>query len=59
MYRCLSASGGTADVILSPLEQQAMQVALARDWNKFEELISLIDARDAEVTVPEDQTKIF
>jgi hypothetical protein len=59
MYRGLSGVGGTADVVLSRLEKQAMQVALAHDWTKFESLVVSIDARDAEVTVQSDRDNIF
>jgi hypothetical protein len=42
------------EVVLPQQEQEAMQVALAENFGKFEKLILGIDGRDADVTVPED-----
>eukprot|EP01048_Picozoa_sp_COSAG05_P021099 COSAG05_NODE_3781_length_1841_cov_18.398967_1_plen_464_part_01 len=59
MYKCLELNGGTAEVVLSRLQQQAMQVALSENFSKFESLIMGLDARDAEVTQPSDRVNIF
>lgn len=59
MFNGISQSGGQVEVMLSRLEQQEMQVALADDFSKFEALIVGIDAREAEVTFDTDRTNIF
>lgn len=59
MYKGLEVEGGKAEVVLSRLQQQAMQVALSENFSKFESLILGLDARDAEVTHPPDKDNIF
>lgn len=59
MYKGLEVEGGRAEVVLSRLQQQAMQVALSDNFAKFESLILGLDARDAEVTHPSDKDNIF
>ncbi len=59
MYKGLEVEGGRAEVVLSRLQQQAMQVALSENFAKFESLILGLDARDAEVTHPPDKDNIF
>ena len=59
MYKGLEVEGGRAEVVLSRLQQQAMQVALSENFSKFESLILGLDARDADVTHLPDKENIF
>ena len=53
------AKNGTLEVVLGPVQQQELQLALADRFVELEQMVGGIDARLAEATVAADQSKIF
>lgn len=53
------ALGGQLDVVLSKQQEHSMRESLSDKFPLLKEIVSRVDARDAEATAPNDQVQIF